>query len=126
MESHTNGMVAGSFSIRKGDWKLIHYVGYGHMLFNLKDDPEEMENLHNRKNTYKSAGNAFDELQGILYGVCSPEGVDSQARRDQQLLKRQLSDSGQLTFEVEKRGDEKDTQWRIIDTGRSRCEGRPS
>lgn len=42
-----------TFAMIKGDWKLIHYLGYQkeepdgiYELFNLKDDPEELNNLY--------------------------------------------------------------------------------
>src|SRR5262249_49357196 len=35
-ENHTEGNCTGSFLIRKGDWKYIHFAYYGqHLLFNL-------------------------------------------------------------------------------------------
>lgn len=43
-ESHSEGNCTGSFMIRKGDWKYIHFTWYDDLLFNLADDPGEMTN----------------------------------------------------------------------------------
>lgn len=44
-ESHSEGNPAGSFMIRVGDWKLMHFTWYSDYLFNLKEDPNEYHNL---------------------------------------------------------------------------------
>ena len=44
-EYHAAGAVSGAFMLRKGRWKLIHYVGFADELFNLESDPEELHNL---------------------------------------------------------------------------------
>jgi choline-sulfatase len=45
-ESHSEGNCTGSFMIRKGDWKYIYFSWYGdNLLFNLRDDPGELNNL---------------------------------------------------------------------------------
>ncbi|MFC1543382.1 sulfatase-like hydrolase/transferase, partial [Candidatus Neomarinimicrobiota bacterium] len=42
---HANFANTGTFMLRRGDWKYIAYVGYEPMLFNLREDPDEMLNL---------------------------------------------------------------------------------
>lgn len=103
-ESQANGRMAGSFTIRRGDWKLVEYVGYGPLLFNLKEDPNEMKNLAVLKPDDPMVGKKLQELRGILYSICSPEGVDLQARYDQNCIKEQLAQSGRLEKELERRG----------------------
>ena len=44
-EYHAVGAVSGGFMLRKGRFKLIHYVGFAPELFDLNTDPEEMTNL---------------------------------------------------------------------------------
>jgi choline-sulfatase len=44
-EYHAAGAVRGAFMLRKGRYKLIHYVGFEDELFDLEDDPEETRNL---------------------------------------------------------------------------------
>ena len=43
-ESHSEGNCTGSFLIRKGDWKYIHFTWYNDLLFNVKEDPGEFNN----------------------------------------------------------------------------------
>ena len=42
-EYHAIGAVSGEFMLRKGDLKLIEYVGFEPELFNLDEDPEELD-----------------------------------------------------------------------------------
>jgi len=46
-ECHAEGTCTGSFVIRKGSWKYIYYSYYEGLIFNMKEDPEEMHNLIN-------------------------------------------------------------------------------
>ena len=39
--------------IRSNDWKYIYYHGYNNQLFNLKSDPDEMNNLAGLKDYSK-------------------------------------------------------------------------
>jgi choline-sulfatase len=103
-ESHANGRITGSYIIRKDDWKLFWYVGYESMLFNLKDDPNELNNLLETKPEDKIVQRKFIELRKLLYKTCSPEGVDLKARKDQLSLREELAETNQLYDELEKRG----------------------
>ena len=40
-ESHSEGNTTGSFMIRKGPWKYLHFTWYDDLLFNLDEDPGE-------------------------------------------------------------------------------------
>jgi choline-sulfatase len=44
-ELHAEGTCTGSFIIRRGDWKYIHYTWYDSLLFNLANDPGEMHDV---------------------------------------------------------------------------------
>ena len=44
-EFHDSACCTGSFMLRGGPWKLIEYVGYEPMLFDLSADPGELRNL---------------------------------------------------------------------------------
>ncbi|MCC2684789.1 MAG: sulfatase, partial [Paenibacillaceae bacterium] len=116
-ESHSGGMIAGGFVIRRGDWKLIEYVGCRPSLYNLREDPDEMHDYMAGRlaaDTADPASSALPveaagklaELRDILYSVCLPEGVDRLARRQQRKLRAQLAASGQLFREQIKRGFE--------------------
>lgn len=44
-EYHGNDMVCSGFMLRQDKWKYIAYDGYPSQLFDLENDPEELENL---------------------------------------------------------------------------------
>jgi choline-sulfatase len=105
-ESHAGGMIAGSFMVRHGDWKLIEYVGLRPVLYNLKDDPQELRDLLAVESPTPDALAKLQQLRQLLNSVCSPEGVDRLARRQQLELREELAASGQLFEEQVKRGYE--------------------
>jgi len=81
-EYHAAGAVNGAFMLRKGRYKLIHYVGFEDELFDLEEDPEEMRNL---------AGDpAFQavhaEMTAALREICDPEAVNEKAHADQRAM----------------------------------------
>ena len=86
-EYHGHGTRAGSFMVRRGDWKLIHNIEAEDQLFDLGTDPEELENR-----IAEDPGKA-EELGGALAGICDPEAEDRRAEAffEAQLL--QSSDS---------------------------------
>jgi choline-sulfatase len=76
-EYHGHGTRSGAFLIRKGDWKLIYCMKAPHLLFNLKDDPDELNNVfaeHPRKAM---------ELEAELRKICNPEAVNKRAHEFQ-------------------------------------------
>lgn len=66
-EYHGHGTRSGSFMLRQGDWKLIHNLAAPHQLFNLREDPDELRNLHDDEPAI--AG----RLDRALRDLCSPE-----------------------------------------------------
>ncbi|NRB05145.1 MAG: sulfatase-like hydrolase/transferase, partial [Rhodobacteraceae bacterium] len=81
-EYHAAGSVSGAFMLRKGRWKLIHYVGYQDELFDLETDPEELEN----RATDPTCTATLQDLHRELRNICDPEATDRQAFRDQAAL----------------------------------------
>ena len=65
--------------IRKGKWKYIYYVGFQPELFDLEQDPEEMNDL-SQIDEYKDI---LYELKSDLYEICDPEEMNKQAFIDQ-------------------------------------------
>ena len=72
-EYHGHGTRAGSFMVRRGDWKLIHNIEADDQLFDLGNDPEELENR-----VATDSGKAA-ELGAALAGICDPEAEDREA-----------------------------------------------
>ncbi len=81
-EYHAVGFDQGVFMLRKGDYKLVYYVGFEPQLFNLKDDPLETRDL--------AADPAYSgvkgEMERALREICDPEAVNARAKREQQAL----------------------------------------
>ncbi len=68
-EYHGHGTRAGSFMVRKGDWKLIHNVEAPHQLFDLGTDPEELENQ------FEANPIRARDLSQALNDICDPQAV---------------------------------------------------
>ena len=81
-EYHAAGAVSGAFMLRKGRWKLICYVGFPDELFDLENDPEELEN----RAADPSCAAILQDLHAALHGICDPKLTDAQAFKDQAAL----------------------------------------
>lgn len=78
-EYHAAGSWSGGFMVRKGDWKLIYYVGHKPQLFNLADDPREKKDLSGQEKTKKIQS----ELEAELRNIVDPESANAMAFSDQ-------------------------------------------
>lgn len=84
-EYHAAGSVSGGFMLRKGQWKLIHYIDFQPELFDLQSDPQETTNLADDPDHRKTLAALYDALETIL----DPASTDAQAFADQaELIKR--------------------------------------
>ncbi|MEO1557749.1 MAG: sulfatase-like hydrolase/transferase [Pseudomonadota bacterium] len=81
-EYHAAGAVSGAFMLRKGRWKLIHYAGYPDELFDLENDPEELENRAGDP----ACSTVLADLHSELRNICDPDATDQQAFADQAAL----------------------------------------
>ena len=81
-EYHAAGAVSGAFMLRKGRWKLIHYVGFADELFDLDNDPEELHNLAPQA----ELASIRQDLHAELSRICDPELTNAQAFADQAAL----------------------------------------
>ena len=66
--------------MRRGQHKYVHYVGYEPELYDLGEDPEEMDNLA------AGANGALKEFDTALRQIFDPEAIDKLAREDQAAL----------------------------------------
>lgn len=78
-EYHAAGAASGAFMIRRGRFKLVHFVGMAPQLFDLKADPEEMNDLAGKAEYAATVA----ELNAELRKICDPEEVDARAKADQ-------------------------------------------
>ena len=72
-EYHGHGTRASSFMVRQGDWKLIRNVEAPDQLFDLGNDPEELDNRY-EANPLKA-----EALAAALSGICDPVVEDRRA-----------------------------------------------
>jgi choline-sulfatase len=78
-EYHAAGALVGSYMIRHGKYKYIHYVGLPPMLFDLADDPFERNDL-GRDPAFTAV---IGECEQRLRAIVDPEAADKLAREDQ-------------------------------------------
>jgi choline-sulfatase len=78
-EYHALGSKSGSFMRRHRNNKLIYHVGMPPQLFDLADDPFEMDDLLLRGQGYALA----EDLERRLRAIVSPEEADAAAKVDQ-------------------------------------------
>ncbi|MDE2721842.1 MAG: sulfatase-like hydrolase/transferase, partial [Gemmatimonadota bacterium] len=81
-EYHAAGAVSGAFMLRKGQWKLIHYIGFEDELFDLENDPEELVNCA----TVPECATILEDLHAELRKICDPVATDTLAFADQTAL----------------------------------------
>jgi len=96
-EYHAMGSKTAAYMIRKGPYKLIYYANYPPQLFDLEEDPEELNDLAVDAN----AKPILEELKGQLFEICDPQAIDSAAKEAQRKL---LKKSGGRDAVIE-RGD---------------------
>ena len=85
-EYHHMGMLNAGFMLKRGDYKLCHYVGNEPQLFNVAVDPLENDDLA-PKPEYSTMRNA---LEVALRGIVNPELADARAKENQRV--RRLKD----------------------------------
>ncbi len=78
-EYHGMGSSTGAFAIRAGKWKYVHYAKYPPQLFDLENDPDEINDL--AADPRHAA--ALEECRKKLYAMLDPEEVDRKARARQ-------------------------------------------
>jgi choline-sulfatase len=79
-ELHAEGTCTGSFIIRKGKWKYIHYTYYDSLLFNMETDPGEMKNVI----ATDEGKRVSKELHAILTSLVDPTAVTERAFAEQE------------------------------------------
>lgn len=71
---HSNFAKTGIFMLRNGPWKYVTYPGFASQLFNLEDDPEEIENLAGLKSEI------VQDLDRRRRAIVDYEKVDAEAK----------------------------------------------
>jgi choline-sulfatase len=101
-EYHGMGSKTAAYMIRKGNYKLVAYAAYPPQLFDLSEDPDELNDLAQDAN----AQPVLEELMGELQKVCDPVATDKNAKTAQKKLMEEVGglqaviDWGDLGFSV--------------------------
>ena len=82
-EYHDGGSTTGTFMVRWGRWKYVHYVGHAPQLFDLEADPDELDNLAAADSVHPHAAEALAEGERRLRAICEPEAVNELCFADQ-------------------------------------------
>lgn len=90
-EYHGHGTRASSYMIRHGSWKLIWCAEAPHLLFNLEEDPEELNNLA------ETWPQKFKELEEELFAACDPV---KENQRAEEMITEQLQAIGGMKPQV--------------------------
>ncbi len=81
-EYHAMGSKTAAFLVRKGPWKLVHYVAYEPQLFNLEDDPKELNDLAADPEMQLIIAELTAELEKIV----DPAAIDARAKEQQAIM----------------------------------------
>lgn len=81
-EYHGHGTRASAFMVRKGRWKYIHYSAAPNQLFDMKKDPEELNNVADEY------PNIAEDMERELHAICSPEKENTRA---EQYIEKELA-----------------------------------
>ena len=85
-EYHHMGMPNAGFMLKRGDYKLCHYVGSEPQLFNVGSDPLENDDLAS-KPEYAARRS---EMESALRAVLNPEREDARAKENQRIRRARL------------------------------------
>ena len=78
-EYHDGGSTTGAFMLRWEGWKYVHYSGLRPQLFNLDEDPHELQDLAERADHAA----VLSEGETRLRVICDPEAVNARCFADQ-------------------------------------------
>ena len=81
-EYHAMGATSGAYLVRRGRYKLHHYVGFEPELFDLQADPEETRDLAGDP----AFAGVLAEYEQLLRDIVDPEDVDRRAKLHQAAL----------------------------------------
>lgn len=110
-EYHANHAPNAIYMLRQGPWKYVeHLGGEAPSLFNLDDDPDEMNDLAAGDVRASAAARVQRErMRASLLEVCDIEAVDARAKEDQRRLRQSMEAQGTLAEQIYLRGYERRT-----------------
>lgn len=81
-EYHGMGSKTAAYLVRRGPYKLVYYAAYAPQLFNLHEDPEELNDLA----ADPAMQSVVEELTAELVKICDPNATDDRAKELQQKI----------------------------------------
>ena len=81
-EYHAAGAISAAYMLRKDRYKYIHYVGFAPQLFDLHEDPEELNDLA----ADPASKDLLKAFEAELRTIVDPEGIDRLAKTEQAAL----------------------------------------
>ena len=82
-EYHDGGSTTGIFMIRWQNWKYVHYVGHRPQLFNLENDPNELNDIAELALENQQIQKTLDEGERRLRKICNPDLLNQTCFEDQ-------------------------------------------
>ena len=82
-EYHDGGSTTGTFMVRWKNWKYVYYVGHSPQLFDLKNDPKELNDIAELASENPQIRETLDEGDRRLREICDPEFVNQTCFEDQ-------------------------------------------
>ena len=81
-EYYSQGIYTAMFMLKKGNYKYVHYVGERPQLFNLEEDPDEINDLAENQ----AYADICKELELRLYEIADVEELEVQSKKAQKKL----------------------------------------
>ena len=88
-EYHHMGMLNAGFMLKRGDYKLCHYVGSEPQLFNVAVDPLENDDLASKPEYTEKRS----EIEAALHAILDPEREDARAKENQSARRSKVRDT---------------------------------
>ena len=109
-EMNADGTFSPSFMVRKGDWKYICCEGDPPMLFDLRNDPDELQNLAGTNPAARIEG----EMQKLVEMNWSPEAVKNdmqQSARRRAFIQHARDTAGSPPWDYQPRKEDASKQY---------------
>jgi len=101
---HATGFTGSGFAYREGQMKYIACAGERSILFDLEADPLELNDLLTPGRVTDTDQETANALDSNLRKIVDPEEADTRCKAAQKTKRQELTDSGQLFDELDRRG----------------------
>ena len=104
---HATGFHSSGFALRDDSHKFIRCVGERSMLFDVENDPLELNDLLAEERVTEESRAIEQQMNEALEEICDPEEADERCKAAQRQKRQELESSGQLFNELDRRGFER-------------------